>query len=178
MTNLSSLHKKAQQAIRRAVEGSEQVLVAQPGEKAALVATDRRVLICKWGLTSGAVFGSQLNSWDLAHITGVEYRTGMTTRAVVIQTAGAQLVTKFGRMDGGPYSVWRRPTRCSSKAETATRRCPPFANWSRTATGVGASPSAPPVEDADQICRFAALRDDGILTEDEFQAKKRAILGL
>ena len=32
--------------------------------------------------------------------------------------------------------------------------------------------------DADELAKFAKLRDDGVITEDEFQAKKKSILGL
>ena len=38
-------------------------------------------------------------------------------------------------------------------------------------------PSVPP-SDADEIAKLAGLRDKGILTEDEFQQKKKQILGL
>jgi hypothetical protein len=31
---------------------------------------------------------------------------------------------------------------------------------------------------ADEIAKFAKLRDDGIITEDDFQVKKKALLGL
>ena len=38
-------------------------------------------------------------------------------------------------------------------------------------------PPPGPLDAADQIAKFAALRDQGILTEDEFQTKKRELLG-
>lgn len=34
------------------------------------------------------------------------------------------------------------------------------------------------VSDADELAKFAKLRDDGIITEDEFQTRKKKILGL
>src|SRR5215213_2409643 len=92
---LSYLDKRAQKAVVDVLDSSEELLVTQPGESSALVATNRRILICKWGATSGAFFGSQVNSWDFAHVTGIEFRTGMTTKAIVVQTAGAQVVTRF-----------------------------------------------------------------------------------
>jgi hypothetical protein len=33
----------------------------------------------------------------------------MTTEAIVVQAAGAPPVTKFGRMDKGPGTVWQSP---------------------------------------------------------------------
>ena len=178
MPELSNLDRRAQKALAGVLETSEELLVTQPGESSALVATNRRILVCKWGATSGAFFGSQVNSWDFAHVTGIEYRKGMTTKAIVVQTAGAQVVTKFGRMDKGPTSVWEAPnalfvngndgeaTVAALRQMVADHHRPP-----------GGSPTMAD-DPADQIRKFAALRDDGIISEDEFQAKKRSILGI
>lgn len=187
MPDLTSLDKKAQKALSSALEASEQVLVTQPGEDAALVATNRRILLCKWGLTSGAMFGNQVNSWDLAHVTGIELRKGMTTKAIVVQTAGAQVVTKFGRMDSGPTSVWEAPNAIflsggDGEATVATLR-QLISDHHHVGTAPPASSveqaTAPSTDDAvEQIRRFASLRDDGLISEEEFQAKKRSLLGL
>lgn len=180
MPDLSILHNKAQKRIGGAIEPDEAILVVQPGEHAALVATNRRILICKWGVTTGSMFGSQVNSWDLAHVTGVELRKGMTTGAIVVQTAGAQLVTDFGRLGKGPSSVWEAPNALfvsgsdGEQTVAALRRM--VAEHHNAKLSI---PSAPVLEDeATQIRRFAALRDEGLISEDEFQAKKRSILGM
>jgi hypothetical protein len=81
-------------------------------------------------------------------------------------------------MDGRPYSVWEAPNARFLEGGNGDATVSALRQLVADRHRVGASRSAPPVEDADQIRRFAALRDDGILTEDEFQAKKRAILGL
>jgi len=39
------------------------------------------------------------------------------------------------------------------------------------------APSAPPVDPVEQLRELAKLRDDGILTEEEFAAEKRKVLG-
>jgi hypothetical protein len=186
MAELTSRHKKAQKALAGALEPSETVLVAQPGENAALVATNRRILICKWGLTSGAMFGSQVNSWDLAHVTGIEYRKGMTTKAIVVQTAGAQVVTKFGRMDKGPMSVWEASNALfvsdGTGEATATALRQMIADHHRVGMPTGAPTSTAAGESSEdsveQIRKFAALRDEGLISEEEFQAKKKSILGI
>lgn len=179
---LESLGRKAQKALMSVLDPSEALLVVQPGENAALVATDRRILVCKWGITSGAIFGSQVNSWDFAHVTGIEYRKGMTTKSIVVQTAGAQVVTQFGRMDKGPTSVWEAPNALFVSGNTgegavATLRqmISDHHRLPSGSSGVTVSPAGG--DPADQIRRFAALRDEGLISEDEFQTKKRMILG-
>ena len=181
MAELTGLHKKAQKALDGALEASEQALVVQPGEKSALVATDRRILVCKWGVTTGSMFGSQVNSWELAHVTGIESRKGMTTTAIVVQTAGAQVVTDFGRMASGPASVWEAPNAIFADGGdpegTVSKLRQMVADHHRG--NAATSASAASVEDpAEQIRKFAALRDEGLISEEEFQAKKTSILGL
>jgi hypothetical protein len=39
------------------------------------------------------------------------------------------------------------------------------------------APAAPPVDPVEQLRELAKLRDDGILTEEEFAAEKRKVLG-
>jgi hypothetical protein len=51
---LSNLDKPAQKAVVDVLESFEELLVTKPGESSALVATNRRILSCKWGATSGA----------------------------------------------------------------------------------------------------------------------------
>lgn len=42
----------------------------------------------------------------------------------------------------------------------------------------GAAASAAPADPAEQIRKLAQLRDEGILSEEEFQAKKAQLLGI
>jgi len=46
----------------------------------------------------------------------------------------------------------------------------------KQAVAAATATATDPVDAADQIAKFAALRDQGILTEDEFQTKKRELL--
>jgi hypothetical protein len=180
MAGLDELDKKAKKAIGEALEPDEEVLVARNGEHGAIVATNRRILVCKWGLTTGSAFGKQVNTWDLSNVSGIEHRKGMTTEAIVVQAAGAAPVTKFGRMDKGSGSVWHaanaifvKKTKQDDQDVVGTLR-----RLVADHQGAGtraAMPSADPVE---QVRKLGQLRDEGLITEDEFQAKKRELLGL
>ena len=47
----------------------------------------------------------------------------------------------------------------------------------QAAMGVPAAPAGPPVDLADQLRKLASLRDEGILSEEEFAAQKAKLLG-
>jgi hypothetical protein len=177
MTGLEGLHKKAQKGIGKALEPGEEVLVAESGQQSALVATNKRIYVCKWGITTGtgAFFGSQVNSWDLLNVSGIEYRKGVVTKAIVIRTPGTLAVTKFGPMDKGRDSVWEAPNALFVKEEADET-----VGKLRQLVAKHQSPTAPAAaaDPATQIRNLAALRDEGLLTSEEFEAKKRQILGM
>lgn len=60
------------------------------------------------------------------------------------------------------------------KAKSLIEEYQQAAHAARTAPQVVAAPPSP----ADELAKLAALRDQGVLTEEEFTAKKRQILGL
>jgi hypothetical protein len=178
MAVLDVLDKKARPAVMAALAANEQVRLVIPGESgAALIATDRRILVYKRGITSGSMFGKQLNSWEYHVVSGVEAKQTMTTKSIVLQIPGAPPVTKFGRLDNGPQSVWEAPnalmTNISNFAgiiETLRRIIDEHRNSQAQAQ--------PPFDPVVQIQRWAALRDQGLLTDEEFQHQKRKLLGM
>ena len=104
-------NKKVRQEIANALDASERVFIVQQGMHAALVATDRRILICKWGVSSGlSPFGRKVNSWALADISDVQfYRDPVRQQSIIIHAPGLAPVTKFGFFGNGPESVWEVP---------------------------------------------------------------------
>lgn len=175
---LRSLSEKARRKMASALNEDEVVKLAREGEYAAIVATDKRVIIAKWGATTGSMFSTQANSWGLKQISGIEARRGMTTNALVVQASGNQSVTKFGRMDKGSDSVHEAPNALFLRDgvdETAAALRILIAE-AHESTPAQAAPTA--TDPVDQIRKLAALRDEGILTEDEFTAKKHQLLGL
>ena len=189
MASLEDMHKKVQSALENSLEPGEHVAVALSAEqKWGLVATDRRVFIVKWGNLAGSTFGKQVNSWNYAQISGLEDRRQMTSRALILQVPGANPVVKFGRLDGGSGSVWEAPNAIMvdkkspevDQAVTEIRRL--IGEHQRPNASAPApsnsSASSPADDSIDQLRRLAQLRDEGVLTEEEFSAKKAQILGL
>ena len=68
--------------------------------------------------------------------------------------------------------VARRTSRRTSRRMSAAQAPPPEAAAAPT-------PAAPaPPDDMAQIQQLATMKDQGLLTEEEFQAKKKQILGI
>jgi hypothetical protein len=175
---LDMLDKKAKSTIEAALQSGEQAQLAITGEKgSALVATDRRIFVYKRGVTSGSMFGKQLNSWEYSMVSGVEAKRTMTAKTLVLQIPGALPVTKFGRMDSGPQSVWEAPNAVMAKISDFDHAIADLrqliAEHQHATSPAQAAPD--PVE---QLQRWAALRDQGVLTEEEFQHQKRKLLGM
>ena len=71
--------------------------------------------------------------------------------------------------------VARRTSRRTSRRMSAAQQPPPEAAPAPAAP----APAAPAQQDdMAEIQQLAAMKDQGILTEEEFQAKKKQILGL
>ena len=175
---LDSLDKKAKPAIVGALAPDEQVRLVIPGESgSALVATDRRILVYKRGITTGAAFGKQLNSWEYSMVAGVEAKAAMTTKTIILQIPGALPVTKVGRFDKGPQSVWEAPNALMVNLSNFDHAVATLRRLIEENRRVPSSPQAAP-DPVEQLQRWAALRDQGILTEEEFQHQKRKMLGL
>jgi hypothetical protein len=129
------------------------------------------------------MFGKQLNSWEYSMISGIETKQTMTTKSIVLQVSGAPPVTKFGRFDSGPQSVWEAPNAVVANISnfekvigTLRRLVSEYQNLSRQPNAtVGTQETLDPVE---QIRQWAALRDQGLLTDEEFQHQKRKLLGM
>jgi len=103
-------------------------------------------------------FESQTIDYDL--IASVDYKKGMAFGELDIAAAGDHARAK----QIPKKQVEELASRI--KAKVAERRATPLATHHA------------PLDPADQIRKLADLRDEGILSEQEFQAKKTQILGL
>jgi hypothetical protein len=86
---LEQLHKKARGLVERQLDAGEVIVIVIPGRsKQAMIVTDRRILMVKPGLLSGAWLGPKAASFPLAAITTVNVHTGRGVGALEVVTAG------------------------------------------------------------------------------------------
>ncbi len=119
----------------------------------ALIATDRRLVFYAKKLT-----GYDLESFPYSAISSLEISKGMMGSRVAFFASGNKVSIK-----------WIKDAEALAAVIDAT-------NSRRSAAP--APPATDGLDAVDQIKRLAELRDSGLLTDDEFQAKKTQLLGL
>jgi hypothetical protein len=146
----------------------------------SLVATDRRVFIVKAG-----VIGSNVAAWDLGALSGVEVHTGFISGHVALVGPGLS----------SPSSVEGQAARKSAVSEAKLRDQPNVLIFARMASmdqiirervavlqslisDAHAPHASVPValDVSDQLRKLASLRDEGIITTADFDAKKAELL--
>lgn len=115
----------------------------------ALVITDRRFMF-----SGSALMSKTSRTFPLAQVTSIDLHKNLMFAHVQVTLAGGFERFLVNFKNAGPF------------VEAAHRVL---------ATVHSPAPAAASV--ADELAKFAALRDQGILTEDEFAARKAALLG-
>jgi hypothetical protein len=126
-----------------------------------VVMTDRRLLL---------VFDGRMNQsskdYPYDKLSSVSWSSGMLSGTITMSTGMLSRVqiTAVNKVDGRTLVDALR----DRLGTGATQTTPPAA---------AAAPGAGFLDVADQLTKLAALRDSGVLTEDEFAAQKARILG-
>jgi len=121
-----------------------------------VVATNKRAIFIDKGMMSLTV-----EDFPYDRVSSIEYHTGMMMGSITIYTSGNKAEIK---------SVPKNQVR-------------PFAEFLRARISRGVEPQSQPVAAAQsddrvtQLEKLAALKEQGILTNDEFDAEKKRILG-
>lgn len=137
------------------------------GKAGLIVATDRRVLFLSAGL-----MGSQFEDIPLSKITSVQQSSAVLSASLVVHASGTKVeitnvIPKEAAKTLAEYVRARTSDRPQATSPTAAA---PAGAEARTTS------SEPDV--TDQIRKLAELRDEGLLTDEEFDAKKKDLLGL
>jgi hypothetical protein len=177
--DLDQLPQGAKNALKQALASDEVVRVIIRGPwNQAIVGTDFRLFILKKGLMGGVTFGAKMTSWDYSNLTGIQYETGPNDGFVAIQ--GPSIASK-------DLSFW-----------ASDDKCPAFSPFAIPVTGkiimeqakVGVEILRDLIVKAHRhkasltkapgttrkINKLAELRKQGLLTQEEFEAKKNEIL--
>jgi Short C-terminal domain len=185
LADRTRLHRKANEHLDANLADGESVEVVIMGPSSqAIIGTDRRVFVYKKGFMAGATFGAEMTSWSYRNLLGVQIHTGMRSGAVVLQGPG-QSGTRTSYWRGGDSDPWKAPnaiplTRPFERATEGVARLRQLIDAAHRQVAPTAYDAGPPATAGDDpialLLRLGELRDGGVLTTEEFEAKKAEIL--
>jgi len=131
-----------------------------------LVATQKRLLFVDKGMLGGL----KVEDFPLDKISSLQYSTGMLLGEITAFTSGNKAIIK--NVDKSQTRTFAEGVRAriESRSVAAKAPGPQPAPQETPSSGAGAL--------TDELAKLGALKTQGLLSEDEFAAAKRKILGL
>jgi len=177
---INTLGSKGEKLLADNLEPDEEILAKIKGDFGqGFVVASRHIYIVKWGFQSGLTFGGKCSSFAYANITGLQLKNHALTYLVQVLTPA--------NPDNKRLTVWAKRGKDNNAIESDNavtfsradvelfQQAVKLGREMMTKTQGGGAAAA---DDVSQIERLAALKDKGMITEREFTAKKRKILGL
>lgn len=128
------------------------------GGQGILVATNNRLIF----VDKGFLYGLKVEDFGLDKISSIQYETGMIFADIKIMASGnTAKISNVEKTSGRTFCDKVRAKLSASKQSSA-----PVAVVQQQ------------VDVADQLGKLAALKEQGILTQEEFDAQKKKLLGL
>jgi hypothetical protein len=176
---MDPLHKRVEKLLAGSLGQGETVLArVAGGADQALILTEHRALIIKIGFMAGQTFGGKVTSFEYRNITAVEVRMSLMTGSFEISAGGVQGAERSYWKAESPNSAWKAPNTIPiNRSEFPKFQLAANAIRERSAIALAMPTAQSPASDVpDQLRRLADLRDQGVLTNEEFQAKKTELL--
>jgi hypothetical protein len=168
---------RGEKLLRDNLKDHEKVLVKIKGTWGeGLVITDKRFYILKWGFMAGNTFGGRCMAFDLKNVTGLEIKKSLMTGTFEILTPATQNAQK---------SYWSSGSNSAAESDNViTFQRSDFtvfqeaANVGRDLIGNHGAHQIQENDELDRLKKLAELKKSGIITEEEFELKKKQILGI
>jgi hypothetical protein len=181
-TELKGKLKKLAEQNMAEGESIEFAILGTP--KQAIVALQDRLLIIKHGYLAASSFGGKVTSIDYRDVTGVEVKKNMATGIIEISTPGYQ--AKGGR-GFWSFNRYTSPHALENTVPITRRNIgkqQDAINALRAKLKEAKQEQPAPRAEADReggitavLERLAALKEQGVLTDEEFERAKERILG-
>jgi hypothetical protein len=176
------LQREFDTALRESLDPGEEVLAAMPAGQELFVVTERRCIIMKTGLSSGAMWrGRKVKSFFFDQITSIEVSRGWPAGRLQISTPGTIEHGQTTLMD-----AIRAENMITFAATSKHEDTPAYPEFVRAAALVRQKvretkePKAVVSSGslATELTKLAELHKLGVLTDAEFTAAKAKLLGL
>jgi len=177
---IADIGKRGEKLLAQNLSDGEKILAKVRGDFGqAFVVTDKHVFIVKWGFQSGSTFGGKCISFAYNNITGIQIKQQTLKALVEVLTPATQ--------DNRKLSYWggRGKGDNAVESDNAVTFSRPEAPVFQTAVNLAKeqmesrhAPASKSNDDLSSLKELADLKEQGIITEAEFAAKKKQILGL
>ena len=126
---------------------------------------------------AGAMLGSKMASYDYRNLSGVHVEAGLLTGFVALQGPGLES-SDMSYLRSGKNDPWKVPHALAiADKNQARERAAILRALVAEAQQAGQAATSATVPDVtDQLRKLGELRDAGIVTEEEFAAKKAELL--
>lgn len=158
------------------------VVIGSSGQ--TIVGTDSRLFVVKPGWLAGATRGVEATSWSYRNIVGIQTHKGLVTGAVIVQAPGqsGSSTDFWGKDKSDPFKAPNAIPIGAGQWDLVRREVARLQELMddahAPATPVTHAPAAPPSGSvAAEIRALADLHATGALTDEEFAAAKRSIIG-
>lgn len=122
-----------------------------------LVGTNKRLLFVDKGL----IYGLKVEDFGLDKITSIQYQSGiMFAELIILASGNTAKISQLGKTEARNFADKARQKLSDTKVNTSI-----------------AQVIQQPLDIADQIEKLASLKEKGILTQEEFDAQKKKLLG-
>jgi len=155
--------------------GNYETVVEIAGNNRYIAVTEDTVYVGSIGIASGSFFGKKVKKYPLDTITTVDVRKALLTVELELVTAGS---VESGTVQGLMSRAQNENITMFAKAryEEVQQFANRILSLRRELVRGSAHSQGPTVSIPDQIEQLAGLREKGILTEEEFLAKKQELL--
>ena len=181
MELIQAIGSRGEKILKNSLSNDEQIIIKLKGSFGeALVLTNKRLYVAKWGYLTGNTFGGRCNAFEFKNIASIEFKKNLVTGSVEVLTSATQNTQK---------SYWSTNNSTAKADNIVSIQRNSFNIFSEAVKIIRDKISEshlvgmPTVSNNEsdnliQLEKLAELKDKGIVTSEEFEAKKKQLLGL
>jgi len=176
---IQRLGGRGEKLVRDNISGDKILVKLQGSFGEALVITDKNLYVLKWGFMAGNFLGGRCMSFGHRNIVGLEIKKGWATGTFEVLTPATQNAQK---------SYWGTGSNNAIRSDNVITFQSNKFNLFQEAVKIGRelinkshsqnSQDSQNETNYSELEKLAELRDKKIITQEEFEAKKKKILGL
>jgi len=191
---MEDVGKRGEKILSENIQPGETIKVKLKGTFGeAFVVTTTRIYVAKWGFQTGNTFGGRCNAFEFSTITGIEYKKSLLNGTVEVQTPSMQNSQKsyWGQGQNSAitadnivnfqrkkFDIFMEATNLAREMMSKRRNTLSSTSFAQALGGEQKASENIQTDALAHIEKLAELRDKGILTEEEFTAKKKQLLGI